>query len=240
MNVPLPGTTVLDASDPSGDDNGPGTYQYPTSGDFAAGLVRPHPPGGQPGRDERLHPDHAPHPGSHVRKHFRCPAARRLRPQPDGEAASRPPPPSRRSTTRSRRRTPGASGSRPKGSRRPVWVTSSGASQGGTPQFVADGPSKTATADRAAVDVRHGHSGMGVHGGADRSGRLQPRSGTSVHLDGRRVHVRRVRPRATPQTRSAASIRAAVPEGDGHDPAVRRFAGHRARSDAGPRRCFRA
>jgi hypothetical protein len=31
------GTTVLDVTDPSGDDNGPGTYQYPTSGDFAAG-----------------------------------------------------------------------------------------------------------------------------------------------------------------------------------------------------------
>ena len=32
------GTTVLDVSDPSGDDNGPGTYQYPTSGDFQPGA----------------------------------------------------------------------------------------------------------------------------------------------------------------------------------------------------------
>src|SRR5215831_13832967 len=32
------GTTVLDVSDPSGDDNGPGTYQYPTSGDFKPGA----------------------------------------------------------------------------------------------------------------------------------------------------------------------------------------------------------
>jgi glucoamylase len=31
------GTTVLDVTDPSGDDNGPGTYQYPTAADFAAG-----------------------------------------------------------------------------------------------------------------------------------------------------------------------------------------------------------
>ncbi len=31
------GTTVLDVTDPSGDDNGPGTYQYPTSADFAPG-----------------------------------------------------------------------------------------------------------------------------------------------------------------------------------------------------------
>ncbi len=38
MNVTLPGTTVLSASDPSGDDSGPGTYQYPTDSSFAAGA----------------------------------------------------------------------------------------------------------------------------------------------------------------------------------------------------------
>jgi glucoamylase len=32
------GTTVLDVTDPAGDDNGPGTYQYPTSGDFHSGA----------------------------------------------------------------------------------------------------------------------------------------------------------------------------------------------------------
>ncbi|HEY7007560.1 MAG TPA: glucodextranase DOMON-like domain-containing protein [Jatrophihabitantaceae bacterium] len=31
------GTTVLDTSDPQGDDNGPGTYQYPTAADFKPG-----------------------------------------------------------------------------------------------------------------------------------------------------------------------------------------------------------
>jgi glucoamylase len=31
------GTTILDTADPSGDDNGPGTYQYPTASDFVAG-----------------------------------------------------------------------------------------------------------------------------------------------------------------------------------------------------------
>jgi glucoamylase len=31
------GSTVLDVSDPSGDDNGPGTYQYPTAPDFVGG-----------------------------------------------------------------------------------------------------------------------------------------------------------------------------------------------------------
>ncbi|MBV9795114.1 MAG: glucan 1,4-alpha-glucosidase [Actinobacteria bacterium] len=31
------GSTVLDVTDPTGDDNGPGTYQYPTAPDFVAG-----------------------------------------------------------------------------------------------------------------------------------------------------------------------------------------------------------
>jgi glucoamylase len=31
------GSTVLDVTDPAGDDNGPGTYQYPTAADFVAG-----------------------------------------------------------------------------------------------------------------------------------------------------------------------------------------------------------
>ena len=32
------GTTMLDVTDPPGDDNGPGTYQYPTAADFHAGA----------------------------------------------------------------------------------------------------------------------------------------------------------------------------------------------------------
>ncbi len=36
--VVLPGTTVLSVTDPMGDDNGPGTYQYPTDADFHAGA----------------------------------------------------------------------------------------------------------------------------------------------------------------------------------------------------------
>ena len=34
----ISGTQLLDVSDPSGDDNGPGTFQYPTSGDFKPGA----------------------------------------------------------------------------------------------------------------------------------------------------------------------------------------------------------
>jgi glucoamylase len=38
IDVALPGTSVLDVTDPTGDDNGPGTYAYPTSGDFKPGA----------------------------------------------------------------------------------------------------------------------------------------------------------------------------------------------------------
>jgi len=34
----VPGTTVLDVTDPDGDDNGPGTYAYPTAADFHDGA----------------------------------------------------------------------------------------------------------------------------------------------------------------------------------------------------------
>jgi glucoamylase len=37
-NVALPGTAVLTATDPSGDDNGPGTYAYPTDSSFSPGA----------------------------------------------------------------------------------------------------------------------------------------------------------------------------------------------------------
>jgi glucoamylase len=37
-DVALPGTTVLSVSDPVGDDNGPGTYAYPTAPDFQPGA----------------------------------------------------------------------------------------------------------------------------------------------------------------------------------------------------------
>jgi glucoamylase len=37
INAALPGTSALTAADPTGDDNGPGTYQYPTSSSFTAG-----------------------------------------------------------------------------------------------------------------------------------------------------------------------------------------------------------
>ncbi len=38
VNTLVPGTTVLAVSDPVGDDNGPGTYAYPTASDFQPGA----------------------------------------------------------------------------------------------------------------------------------------------------------------------------------------------------------
>jgi glucoamylase len=38
INNTLPGTSVLNVTDPSGDDNGPGTYQYPTNSVFVPGA----------------------------------------------------------------------------------------------------------------------------------------------------------------------------------------------------------
>ena len=34
----MPGTVLLDVTDPTGDDNGPGNYAYPTSGNFHPGA----------------------------------------------------------------------------------------------------------------------------------------------------------------------------------------------------------
>jgi len=38
VNVALPGSSVLNVTDPAGDDNGPGTYAYPTSSNFRPGA----------------------------------------------------------------------------------------------------------------------------------------------------------------------------------------------------------
>jgi len=38
IDVALPGMTVLSVTDPTGDDNGPGTYAYPTASDFQPGA----------------------------------------------------------------------------------------------------------------------------------------------------------------------------------------------------------
>ena len=75
----VPGTLLLDVTDPDGDDNGPGNYAYPTSGDFHAGRLR-HP--GVPGlrlRRGRHLPAEDARPVGDVRQPARRAARRRLR-----------------------------------------------------------------------------------------------------------------------------------------------------------------
>ena len=68
-NALLPGTTVFNAADPTGDDNGPGTYGYPTA-PISSRSVRPRGHAGQPDRDRRVHPVQAPRPHADVRANF--------------------------------------------------------------------------------------------------------------------------------------------------------------------------
>ena len=86
VDAGLPGTNVLTAMDPSGDDNGPGTYQYPTDRVVPAGSVRRDGPARHRDHVRRVHPDGAAQPRQHVRQRLRRPDARRLRPQPVGHA----------------------------------------------------------------------------------------------------------------------------------------------------------
>ena len=106
----MPGTLLLDVTDPSNDDNGPGNYAYPTSGNFHAGAfdiqefqvfddgtnvifrvkVRDLSPTFGSPLGAQLVDVYVHDPG----------APRRARP--------RPPPPTRRATSRSRRPTRGA------------------------------------------------------------------------------------------------------------------------------------
>ena len=144
VNVKLPGTTVLDVTDPAGDDNGPGTYQYPTSGDFVAGsfdLTRL--AVSEDGTNvyiqvtlRTLVPTFGSTFGAQLLDvYVRNPTASSF-------SAAAP------FTSFNYTIAPADAWSQrleAQGFASPIWVTASGASPGGTPQFVADGTSKTAT-----------------------------------------------------------------------------------------------
>ena len=81
VNDVVPGTLVFDFADPAGDDNGPGTYAYPTSDNFKPGCVRP---AGLPGvrqRRRRDLPGADRRPDADLRQPARCPVDRPLRHQ---------------------------------------------------------------------------------------------------------------------------------------------------------------
>ena len=82
VNDFVPGTLVFDSADPAGDDNGPGTYAYPTSADFKPGAydlrdfqdLRQRRRRHLPGPDRR--------PDADLRQPVRRPTGGRLRHQP--------------------------------------------------------------------------------------------------------------------------------------------------------------
>ena len=122
---------------------------------------------------------------------IRRPAARRVRAHPGGAPTSTAPPFTSR-TTRSPRRTPGASGSRRRASRhRSGWTPRairSGTVTGVVRRCRPDGHDRP-----TGVRLRHPGLGLDVHGGADRAGRLQRRSGARVRQDTAAVRLRGVR-----------------------------------------------
>ncbi len=186
------GSSVLDVTDPTGDDNGPGTYQYPTASDFVA-LVRPDPVPGAERRHLRVPAGHAEDPGADLRRARWRAAARRLRararrvgylhpgglrvPQLHDRAVGRVEPAGRGARLR------GTSVGERRRHERRNRVRARG----------AVGPDDHGGAARGAV--RHPGVRLGLQRRARRPGRLQPRPGARVHRDPRGVHVRRVRRR---------------------------------------------
>ena len=220
-----PGTLLFEADDPDGDDNGPGNYAYPT----VRRLPRRARTTSQQfqvfdaGDDGHLPRAHA-RPDADVRQPARRAARRRLRARPGRDARPRPPRRSRSATTRSRAAARGAGCSRSRAS-------ASGSSTRGGDDARARSRSAPTTISRyitfsvpkAALGGTPG-SGLGLHGRADRPGRLQPRPGARLPADAAGLPVRRVR---DGERRPALHVRPGHgAEGDGRD-----HAGGRAQSD---------
>ena len=135
---------MLDVTDPTGDDNGPGTYAYPTCGDFQPGAfdltgfeVN------QTATDVYIQVDD-PQPVADVRQLVRRAAARRLRPRPGRERdLDRGGVPAAQLRDRVSRRLEPADRGPGLRVRRSGWTRP--ATRVGSPQFVVDDPSGTAT-----------------------------------------------------------------------------------------------
>ena len=221
------GTTVLNVTDPAGDDNGPGTYQYPTASDFHAGRLRPDRLPGDQRRHHRVPAGHAGQPGPDLRRRISAPSCWTSTCTPRAPARPRPRPPSHPATTPSRPRGPGASGSRPRASPSPVWVDASGNS--GRHRLHADRRRQPDRHDRAAGGpVRHAGLRLGVQRRADRAGRVQPDQARAFTRDAGALHVRRLR-RPAGRARSARWTPATVPKAMDVITPSGRVPGHRAR-----------
>ena len=224
------GSTVLDVTDPSGDDNGPGTYQYPTDASFHAGRVRPDQVPGPQRRHLRLPARHAAQPGPDVRGDRRGAAARRLRARAGRRVHLHPGrvrlPQLRHRAVR--RLEPAGRGAGLRGSR----LGERGRQQR-RHRVRARRAGRPDDHDRAARGaVRHPGVRLGLQRGADRPGRVRHRPGAQLHRDAGRLHVRRVRAgRDRAGLRGRPGHRA---EGRGRDHAGRGLPGHRARSHPRP------
>ena len=141
---PLPGTTVLNASDPTGDDYGPGTYQYPTASDFAPGSfdltdLQVSEDGTKVYIEIKL-ANLVPTFGNNFGAQLLDVYVRNPTASPSSVLAAYP-----------QLNYGIASGSawterlEAQGFASPIWVDASGATPSGSPQFVVDEPSKTAT-----------------------------------------------------------------------------------------------
>ena len=160
----ITGTTVLDVTDPDGDDNGPGTYAYPTSDNFKPGafdlqrfqvivdgdnvLLR--------AKVRDLSPTFGSPLGAQLLDvYVHTPAA----------ARPRPPRRSRPATTRSRPTRPGRRRIEVQGFADPVFVDASGASLG-TVSVQASQASGFITAIVPLAALGTPGRGLGVHGRA--------------------------------------------------------------------------
>ena len=226
-----PGTLIFAADDPDGDDNGPGNYAYPTADNFKPGAYdlqrfEVYDAGDRTSSSASRTRDLTPTFGSPLGRAAR----RRLRPRPgrradlDGR---------RRSRSATTRIAPGG-----------AWSERLIEVQGFGQQFVdAAGAERSGRSPSAATRsratsrsacrrrARDADVGLGLHGRADRPGRLQPRPGARLPADAAGLPVRRLRA-ASSRPALHASTRARCPRRWTSSPrrhgAVRRARLHRA------------
>ncbi len=229
-NVALPGTTVLNVTDPTGDDNGPGHLRLPdrartsTPGAFDLTGMKV----AETSTDVYIQVSLA-NMDSTFGNSFGAQLLDVYVHDPSaGSTSTAAIDPGRNYTI-----APSDAWSElleAQGFRSPVWVDANNNSLGSA-QFVVDQPSKTATLIMPVARLWDGRLELGVHGRADRPGRLQLQT---------RLAPSRQRPGAfsfgvCPARRHEPDLRRRSQhgaQGDGHDHAARRHAEQRARPDA--------